>query len=66
MNQAGTVPMTGTATSTMGKPPCITSYLARAVFTAVLNDYQRPEVQDDYIRWKKERAATAARGQADG
>lgn len=66
MSQTGTVPMAGTATSTSRKPPCITSHLARTVFMAALKDYQRPEVQEDYRRWKKERAATAARGQNDG
>lgn len=66
MSQIGTVPMAGTAASTSRKPPCITSHLARAVFTAVLKDYQRPEVQEDYRRWKKERTAMAARGQSNG
>lgn len=65
MSQTGTVPMADTATSTSRKPPCITSHLARAVFTAALKDYQRPEVQEDYRRWKKERGAMAAGGQGD-
>lgn len=65
MSQTGTVPMADTAASTSRKPPCITSHLARAVFTAVLKDYQRPEVQEDYRRWKKERTAMAAGGQGD-
>lgn len=66
MSQIGTVSAAGTATDTKRVPPCITSHLARAVFTAALKDYQRPEVQEDYRRWKKERAAMAVRGQGDG
>ena len=50
MSQIGAVSMAGTVTDTKRVPPCITSHLARAVFTAALKDYQRPEVQENYRR----------------
>ena len=40
--------------------------LAQVALRAIQRDFQDPAIQADYQRWKQERAATAARGRADG
>ena len=35
-------------------------------FQAFMRDYETPEFQEYYQRWKQERAAQATRGRADG
>lgn len=37
--------------------------IARAVLKAAKRDYECPEVQADYERWKKERAVQAAKNE---
>ncbi len=40
--------------------------LAQVALRAIQRDFQDPAIQADYQQWKRERAATAARGRADG
>ena len=42
-------------------PAAVAMNLGQALFEAVKRDFQRPEVQADFERWKAERAAREAR-----
>ena len=55
---SGTMPSINTSTIPIG----VKTSIAQTVFEAIQRDFQRPEVREDYGRWKAERAA--ARGLA--
>lgn len=50
----------GTSVDTESIPAHVSMNLAQVALAAILRDYQRPEVQVDYQRWKAERAAKEA------
>ncbi len=39
--------------------------VGRAFLKAIMRDYMRPEVQEDYKRWKEEQAAKETREQTE-
>ena len=50
---SGTMPSINTSTIPIG----VKTSIAQTVFEAIQRDFQRPEVREDYERWKAERAA---------
>ncbi|WP_217960204.1 hypothetical protein [Acutalibacter muris] len=40
-------------------PPSVQFTLAQAAFEAIRRDFERPEVREDYERWKAARAKAA-------
>lgn len=40
-------------------PPSVQFTLAQAAFEAIRRDFERPEVREDYERWKSARAKAA-------
>lgn len=40
-------------------PPSVQFTLAQAAFEAIKRDFERPEVREDYERWKAARAKAA-------
>lgn len=49
----GTIPRINTSAIPQGPKTSI----AQVVFEAIQRDFQRPEIQEDYQRWKSQRAA---------
>ncbi len=47
-------------------PECVRMRIATMVYKWVLEDYQKPEFQEGFKRWKEEQAAKAAGGASDG
>ena len=67
MSTVKAVPVTeGIHIDTAQIPAHVALNIGQVAFQAILRDYQRPEIQADYQRWKVERAAKAARGTANG